>query len=76
MISKPTTSHPPRRAPLHDAELAIQILEEDGGVILTGFSSVADVEAVNADAAPYLAAVMKKAKAKPRIPPHSRPAQN
>lgn len=48
-----------RHAPLHDPELAIQILKEDGGVILTGFSSVANVERVNADAAPYINAIVE-----------------
>ncbi len=45
-----------RRVSLHDAETAIKIIEEDGGVILTHFSSTTDVEKVNRDAAPFIAA--------------------
>ncbi|KAL9576390.1 MAG: hypothetical protein Q9212_007137 [Teloschistes hypoglaucus] len=45
-----------RRVPLNDPDRAIQVIAEDGGVILTGFSSVEDVQRVNEDAAPFLEA--------------------
>lgn len=45
-----------RRVPLNDPDRAIQVIAEDGGVILTGFSSVEDVQKVNEDAAPFLEA--------------------
>lgn len=45
-----------RRVPLNDPERAIQVIEQDGGVILTGFSSIANVQEVNRDAAPFIAA--------------------
>lgn len=48
-----------RRAALSDIKTAIKIVEEDGGVILTGFSSCEDVERVNNDAAPYLKAIVE-----------------
>ena len=43
-----------RRVALKDIAAVIQIIKEDGGVILTNFSSTEDVERVNADAAPYI----------------------
>ena len=43
-----------RRVPLSRADEVIQRLKEDGGVIVTGFSSEADVQRVNADARPYI----------------------
>lgn len=46
-----------RRVPLHDVGTIIKIIEQDGGVILTGFSSIADVEKVNRDAAPFITAL-------------------
>lgn len=46
-----------RRVPLHDVEMAIKTIEQDGGVILTDFSSIADVEKVNSDAEPFIAAI-------------------
>ena len=46
-----------RRVPLNDVETAIKIIEQDGGVILTGFSKIVDVEKVNSDAAPFIAAI-------------------
>ena len=46
-----------RRVSLHDVKTAIRTIEEDGGVILTGFSTVADVEQVNKDALPYISAI-------------------
>ncbi|KAM0798055.1 hypothetical protein BDR22DRAFT_823851 [Usnea florida] len=33
-----------RRVPLNDPKTAIQVIEQDGGVILTGFSSIANVQ--------------------------------
>ncbi len=48
-----------RRVPLTDPDRAIQILEEDGGVIVTGFSSIADVDKVNAEATPYINAIVE-----------------
>lgn len=48
-----------RRVPLNDPATIIRYIEEDGGVILTGFSSVADVQNVNADAAPYINAILE-----------------
>lgn len=44
-----------RRVSLNDVEMAIEVIKEDGGVILTDFSSIADVEKVSTDAAPNLA---------------------
>lgn len=44
-----------RRVPLSDPELVIKALEEDGGVILTGFTSLEDLDAVNSDSAKSLA---------------------
>ena len=46
-----------RRVPLNDVETAIKIIEQDGGVILTGFATIVDVEKVNSDAAPFIAAI-------------------
>lgn len=48
------------RVPITDVAKAIHCLEEDGGVILTGFATVREVETVNDDAAPYLEAVAKE----------------
>ena len=49
-----------RRVSLNDPDLAIEIIKEDGGVILTDFSTTALVEQVNADAAPYINAIVKE----------------
>jgi hypothetical protein len=49
-----------RHASLKNPEMIIQILEEDGGVIVDDFSSVDDVYKVNADAAPYLKAIIEE----------------
>lgn len=48
-----------RRVSLHDPTAVIRYIEEDGGVILTGFASIADVQTVNADAAPYINAILE-----------------
>lgn len=48
-----------RRVPLDDPTTAIRYIEEDGGVILTGFSSIADVQTVNDDAAPFINAILE-----------------
>lgn len=48
-----------RRVPVSDTKTAIQYIEEDGGVILTGFTSREDVEQVNADAEPYIRAILE-----------------
>ena len=48
-----------RRVPVSDPRLAIQAIEESGGVILTGFSSMADVERVNRDAQPFISAIVE-----------------
>lgn len=48
-----------RRVPLHDPTTVIRYLEEDGGVILTDFSSIADIQTVNDDAAPYIHAILE-----------------
>ena len=45
-----------RRVPLSDPETAIKTIEQDGGVILTDFSSIADVEKVNKDVLPFILA--------------------
>ncbi|KAL9011140.1 MAG: hypothetical protein Q9173_003992 [Seirophora scorigena] len=45
------------RIPITDVAKAIHCLEEDGGVILTGFATVEEVNTVNDDAAPYLEAI-------------------
>ena len=47
----------PQRVPLSNPQLAIDIIERDGGVILTGFSTVANVEKVNSDAEPFLSEI-------------------
>ena len=47
-----------RRVPLADPDAVIQAIEEDGGVILTGFSSAEDVQRVNADAEPYINSII------------------
>ena len=57
-----------RRVPLADPDRAIQCLEEDGAVILTDFSSIVDIEAVSADAAPFIEAVARQV-SKPWIAP-------
>ncbi|KAL8785047.1 MAG: hypothetical protein Q9195_008807 [Heterodermia aff. obscurata] len=54
-----------RRVTLHDPTTAIKYLREDGGVILTDFSTIDDLEKVNADAAPYIEAIIKDVR-----PPH------
>ncbi|KAG9241335.1 hypothetical protein BJ878DRAFT_521215 [Calycina marina] len=46
-----------RRATLSDIDRVIQIVEEDGGVVIEGFSSPEDVEKVNEDVKPYLEAI-------------------
>lgn len=48
-----------RSVPINDTNTAIQYIEEDGGVILTGFTSRRDVEQVNSDAKPYINAILK-----------------
>lgn len=48
-----------RSVPVSDANTAIKYIEEDGGVILTGFTSRRDVEQVNSDAEPYINAILK-----------------
>lgn len=48
-----------RRVPLNDPATIIRYIEEDGGVILTGFSSIDDVQKVNADAAPFINAILE-----------------
>ena len=48
-----------RRVTLHDPATAIKYLREDGGVILTNFSTIDDLEKVNADAAPFIDAIVK-----------------
>ncbi|KAL8743397.1 MAG: hypothetical protein Q9190_004243 [Brigantiaea leucoxantha] len=45
------------RVAFSDTEGAIRYIEEDGGVILTGFATENEVATVNADAAPYISAV-------------------
>ncbi|MCJ1230377.1 hypothetical protein MMC12_007050 [Toensbergia leucococca] len=59
-----------RRVSLHDVKTAIRTIEEDGGVILTGFSTVADVEQVNKDALPYISAI-KANRAAQSLPPET-----
>lgn len=46
-----------RRVSLSDTETAIKAIEQDGGVILTDFSSISDVEKVNQDALPFISAI-------------------
>ena len=41
---------------LREPLTAIKAIENDGGVVLTDFATVDDVEKVNADAAPHLRA--------------------
>lgn len=57
-----------RRVPLNDPKTAIQVIEQDGGVILTGFSSIAKVQEVNRDAAPFIAAFRADVRSHPHIP--------
>ena len=47
-----------RKVPLTDTDAAISYIEEDGGVILTGFTSRRDLEQVNSDAEPYINAIL------------------
>jgi hypothetical protein len=47
-----------RRTALSDVNRAIEIVKEDGGVILEGFTSSEDVAKVNEDAAPFLKAII------------------
>ncbi|KAL8701870.1 MAG: hypothetical protein Q9224_000306 [Gallowayella concinna] len=53
-----------QRVSLEDPERVIRAIESDGGVILTGFSNVAEVKKVNADAAPYLEAIIEERKSR------------
>ncbi|MCJ1281397.1 hypothetical protein MMC26_000716 [Xylographa opegraphella] len=57
-----------RRVPLDEPNAAIKIIQEDGGVILTGFSSIEEVLRVNADAAPFIDAIIndRKSRSLPR----------
>lgn len=48
-----------RSVSISDTKTAIKYIEEDGGVILTGFTSRRDVEQVNSDAEPYISAILK-----------------
>lgn len=48
------------RVPFADVAKAIHCIEEDGGVILTGFATPGEVTRVNEDAAPYLEAVAQE----------------
>ena len=45
-----------RRVSLQEPEKACKIVEEDGCCILTDFTSLEDLQQVNADAEPYLQA--------------------
>ena len=45
-----------RRVPLSSPEEAIRAIEEDGGVILTNFTTPSGVEEVNNDMAPFMSA--------------------
>lgn len=47
------------RVGLHDSQAAIKCIEQDGAVILTGFSNKEGVERVNADAEPYINAIVQ-----------------
>ena len=58
-----------RRVPFDDVKAAIACLEEDGGVILTGFASEEEVGAVSDDAAPFLDAIGKEVRFESRIEP-------
>ena len=49
-----------RRIPLNNPDDVIRCLEEDGGVILTDFSSVNDLHTVNQDVAPYINAIAEE----------------
>ena len=49
-----------QRVPLQDTAAAISCIERDGAVILTGFTTQADVEKVNSDAKPYLDAILQE----------------
>lgn len=61
-----------RRVTLQDPTTAIKYLREDGGVILTNFSTIDDVEKVNADAAPYIDAILKDVRPQNCITTHRR----
>ena len=50
-----------RRAPLQDPITAIRLLEEDGGVILTNFTTTDDLEKVYKDAPPFIDAIVQEA---------------
>ena len=45
-----------RRVSLNEPEEAIKIIKQDGCVILSDFTSLEDLQKVNADAEPYLQA--------------------
>ena len=49
-----------QRVPLTFPEAAIAALKADGGVILTGFANLAEIEQVNADAQPHLDEILAK----------------
>lgn len=49
-----------RRVPLSNPDQAIRFLEEDGGVILTAFSCIEDVQRVTADSAPFIDEVVAR----------------
>ncbi|KAL8726067.1 MAG: hypothetical protein Q9166_006946 [cf. Caloplaca sp. 2 TL-2023] len=49
-----------RRVSLDDPDAIIQIIKEDGGVVLTDFSDTADVKKVNEDARPYINAILEE----------------
>ena len=48
-----------QRVSLDSPEAAIDAVKADGGVILTGFASQAEIQQVNADARPYLETIFK-----------------
>jgi hypothetical protein len=49
-----------RRVPLSDPEQAIHCLEEDGGVVLTAFSCIEDVQRVTANSAPFIEEIVAR----------------
>ena len=49
-----------QRVPLSDPERAIECLASDGGVILTSFCSLADIDKINGDVAPYIQTILEQ----------------
>lgn len=49
-----------RRVQLQDTKRVIEVIKEDGAVILTGFSTATDIQTVNTDAASYIQDILQE----------------